>query len=459
MLQRDLATIAPQQLGRRRRLTWLIAALIVSVLVILGAMILPHTKLLPANLRQPNPPPFLKARSRDARWQQDVQYLANELPRLHVDAFHSITRAEFQAQVAALQTNIPDLNDDEIVLRLMALVASIGDGHTTLNYTAFYQGSVDGQGENGWHLYPLSIAWLEGNWYVVGTAATHAQFAGAQLLAIDDVPINGIFARVAAEVSADNDMQRRSGVAPLLVTAEVLHTLGITTQAEQARFRFMLPDGQPQESILEAVAPAMLHLQGLQLPAQEIPLALQNPERWYWYTPLPEDGALYFQYDVCGEMADQPFAEFSDELFEAVDHAELTRIVVDLRNNGGGDSAVLSPFLAGLAARPELNVYVLIGRRTFSSALMNAIELDQQANALLVGEATGGRPNHYGEVRSIKLPNSQIQVSYATKYFRMLPDADPPALEPELATPVTIANQITGYDAALTAALTALPIE
>jgi hypothetical protein len=53
------------------------------------------------------------------------------------------------------------------------------------------------------------------------------------------------------------------------------------------------------------------------------------------------------------------------------------------------------------------------------------------------------------------LPNSQLRVSYATKYFRMLPDADPPSLEPEIATPVTIVNQLAGHDAALTAALTA----
>lgn len=465
MLRREMATTTPQQRSQRQRLTWLIAVLGAIVVIIIGALLLPRTKLLPATLRQPNPPPFLKGRTRDARWQQDVKYLANELPRLHVNAFHTLSRTEFQAQVAALRDSIPDLTDDEIVLRLMALVAALGDGHTTLNYTAFYQGQGQDeaqgkeQGGEGWRLYPLSVAWMEGRWYVVGTDAAHANIRGAQLVTIDDVPIDGIFARVAAEVSADNEMQRRNGVAPLLVTAEVLHTLGITTQADQARFGVTLLDGQPQEVTLAAVAPGMLQLQGLQLPAQEIPLALQNPERWYWYTTLPNESALYFQYDVCAEMADQPFADFTNELFEAVDRAGLTRIVVDLRNNGGGDSAVLQPFLAELAARPTLEVYVLIGRRTFSSALMNAIELDQQADALLVGEATGGRPNHYGEVRSFRLPNSQIQVSYATRYFRMLPNDDPSSLEPERVTPVTIANQLSGFDAALTAALATPPAE
>jgi hypothetical protein len=199
----------------------------------------------------------------------------------------------------------------------------------------------------------------------------------------------------------------------------------------------------------------MLQLQSLQslLPPGELPLAQRNPERWYWFETLPEANALYFQYDVCAEMQDLPFADFTRSLFETVDSEGLDRIVIDLRNNGGGNSAVLHPFLEGLAERPDLDVFVLIGRRTFSSALMNAIELDQEANATLVGEPTGGRPNHYGEVRSFALPNSQLKISYSTKFFRELPDSDPPSLQPEIAAPPTLANQLAGHDAALAAAL------
>jgi hypothetical protein len=56
-------------------------------------------------------------------------------------------------------------------------------------------------------------------------------------------------------------------------------------------------------------------------------------------------------------------------------------------------------------------------------------------------------------VRSFQLPNSQLQVSYSTKHFRMLPDADPQSLEPEMATPLTVESLIAGQDAALDAAL------
>lgn len=451
MMRRERQLIPPAEAARRKRLLWIIAVVAAIVLVTLTATFLPRTALLPVTMRQPNPPPFLAARGRDARWRQDLKYLARELPRLHVDAFHDISQNDFRLLVNDLHASIPALNDDEVKLRLMALVAAIGDGHTALNYAPFYEG------EDAWRLFPLSVAWLEGGWYVLATQPEQAHLLGSKLIAINEVPIEGIFARVSAEVSADNDVQRRTNGAALMMTAEVLATLGIIENMESATFTFLLSDGQEVEMDFSPLLAEQLDLRGIQTPTQEVPLALRNPQHWYWFETLPEYNALYFQYDVCGEMMDLPFADFTDQLFAAVDKEEITRIIVDLRFNGGGDSSVLRPFLAALAERPHLEVYVLIGRRTFSSALMNAIELDQQVNAVLVGEPTGGRPNHFGEVRTITLPNSQLQVSYSTKHFRMLPDANPPSLEPEIAAPVTIDNQMTGYDAALTVALSHSP--
>jgi hypothetical protein len=434
---------------RRKRMVWLIAALGVLVVVIVLATLLPFTKWLPAPFRVVSPPPFLAARDRNARWQQDLGFLAKELPRLHVNAFHTTSKNDFEMRVAELDTAIPTLTDHQVVLRLMELVAQVGDGHTSLNFTSFYQG------EEPWRLYPLSVAWLEGAWYVMGAEEANAQLLGAQLVAIDNVPVDEVFGRIAPLLAADNDMQRVNTGGTLMVTAEVLTALGITEGEANATFSLRLVDGTQIEIVLLAVAPAMLQLQSLQslLPPGELPLAQRNPERWYWFETLPEANALYFQYDVCAEMQDLPFADFTRSLFETVDSEGLDRIVIDLRNNGGGNSAVLHPFLEGLAERPDLDVFVLIGRRTFSSALMNAIELDQEANATLVGEPTGGRPNHYGEVRSFALPNSQLKISYSTKFFRELPDSDPPSLQPEIAAPPTLANQLAGHDAALAAAL------
>jgi hypothetical protein len=52
----------------------------------------------------------------------------------------------------------------------------------------------------------------------------------------------------------------------------------------------------------------------------------------------------------------------------------------------------------------------------FTSGLLNAIDLRQKTNATFVGEATGGKPNHFGEVGNFRLPNSRLQVNYAKRF-------------------------------------------
>lgn len=51
----------------------------------------------------------------------------------------------------------------------------------------------------------------------------------------------------------------------------------------------------------------------------------------------------------------------------------------------------------------------LIGETTFSSAIINAVEL-QEMGAALVGDLTSGSVDHFGSVGSFRLPNSGLQV-------------------------------------------------
>jgi hypothetical protein len=96
---------------------------------------------------------------------------------------------------------------------------------------------------------------------------------------------------------------------------------------------------------------------------------------------------------------------------------------------------------------------VLIGRTTFSSAVLNALALED-LGATLVGEIAGGGPNHYGETQSFQLPATATQISYSTKYY---PHARHPGRElvPTIAVPWRAADHFAGKDAALEAALTA----
>jgi hypothetical protein len=56
----------------------------------------------------------------------------------------------------------------------------------------------------------------------------------------------------------------------------------------------------------------------------------------------------------------------------------VRKIVIDLRQNGGGDFNVGRKYLVDeVARRPKLPPYVVTSARTFSAALKNAIDFDR----------------------------------------------------------------------------------
>ncbi len=67
---------------------------------------------------------------------------------------------------------------------------------------------------------------------------------------------------------------------------------------------------------------------------------------------------------------------------------------------------------------------MITGPGTFSAAAVNALDMRNEANAILVGSPTGMRPNHYGEHAEFRLPNSGFRVSYSTYYHRFGADTD-----------------------------------
>ena len=65
-------------------------------------------------------------------------------------------------------------------------------------------------------------------------------------------------------------------------------------------------------------------------------------------------------------------------------------------------------------------LYVLIGRKTFSAAMTNAIDFAKSTEATLVGEPAGAAPNNWQEARRFNLPHSGLEVSVATRYYEFL---------------------------------------
>jgi C-terminal processing protease CtpA/Prc len=183
-----------------------------------------------------------------------------------------------------------------------------------------------------------------------------------------------------------------------------------------------------------------------------IPVSRQHPTDALWFTLLPDGETVYVnfrRYDTLGRDA--------RALFDFVDSSKAKRLVIDLRQNGGGDFKKGRRYLVErVKDRPQINakghLYVLIGRRTFSAALANAVDFRKDTQATLVGEPIGERPNSYSENDEMTLPHSKLIVSYSTRYYRFS-DEDVPAILPDVRIDPAWSDFKAGRDAALEWAL------
>jgi C-terminal processing protease CtpA/Prc len=171
---------------------------------------------------------------------------------------------------------------------------------------------------------------------------------------------------------------------------------------------------------------------------------------------------MYIWYYACADQKNGPtVGRWATAALETIDLDRPDRVIIDLRQNTGGNSALLDPFINLLAKRRKAlpgGVYALIGPRTFSSALLNAEKLKLVAGAVLVGSPTGGSPNHFGEVRHFTLPHSGLKVFYSTKRFGLPPGADAPdTLQPDVVVATSSTAYFAGQDPVLEAALSVKP--
>jgi len=395
-------------------------------------------------------------------WREDLRYLAEELPRRHANAFHQISFQTWANEVAALDDSIPALPDHVIIMRMTRLVALIGDAHTSLGWTS-QRYPV--------RRYPINLSNRADGLFVRDITAeetvtnridaNYLRALGARVVSIGGLDIEYVKERVKTLISTENEYWPKVILNNFLTIPEVLNALDIVPDMERVRYTVEYKGGHRVNLDLSPVNQSDLaqtkffNWPGLRRWTR--PLIFTRPDSLnYWYTYLEDKSVVYFRYHRCQEIPGQPFAGFAFELLSFLDSHMVDRLIIELRDNPGGNSGILDPFINAIRSRPLINqpgrLFVLINPGTFSSGMLNANTLKLRTNAILIGEPTGGKPNSYGEIQRFTLPYSGLSVTYSTRFFSLRTD-DPPALMPDVYVDYPWSDYEAGRDPVLETAL------
>ena len=384
------------------------------------------------------------AASPEAARQQDLDVLYQSLVRYHPDLFANTPESAFLARKAAIEARLASESDVDFVLDLQSLAALAGDSHTQVSMNAVAEQV---------RFYPVVVTWYDGRWYLTTAEQDHAALLGQEVTAVNGHSMAEVLEAFSALLSADNPVKLRRQYRQSCNVADLYEYAGLVPEGGALELAL----GNGQALVVEAVDAAALGgiaLARLSDRQAAAPVTAATDDL-YWSTALDDD-TYYIQYNACQEDPELPMETFADQVQTDLDAGDYSRLLVDLRNNGGGSDGVIWPLLAVLRQEMDSGVQVvgLIGEATFSSAVINAVEL-QEMGAVLVGEPASGSVDHFGSVGTFSLPNSGVRVGVSTKSIDLgtLLDADAgrtvESLEPDITVPQTLADTLAGRDTAV----------
>ncbi|HEX5824894.1 MAG TPA: hypothetical protein VFY18_10595 [Candidatus Limnocylindrales bacterium] len=381
-------------------------------------------------------------------WRADIDGLLTARESTHPDPWHGMARADWVAAADAVKARIPEMTDDQALVELVRLAAMPGwtgrDGHTGIFLTP----------GSGVHPYPIRVWRFSDGLVITAARAPYEELVGSRVTAIGGHPIDDVL-RLAEPLSPRDNPSTLLAFAPRYAgVSELLAGLGVIHRAGPATFSLVGRDGKTRDVTIEPITVeedmAWHSGQPLRLPPTDAPW-LRDQAKTLWWTYIADTQTLFVQYN----SVESGINAIADEILARVKEGDVTRVVVDLRHNGGGDNTTMGHFedvLRDPAIDRPGRLVVLIGRLTFSAAANFATDLEQSSKATFAGEAMGGSPNLYGDAREIALPYGGQSVYVASRYWqRSTADDQRVTIEPEIPAVLSSDDYFSGRDPVLQA--------
>lgn len=332
--------------------------------------------------------------------QLDIKEFQEKLEKIHPNPYRCISRNDFKN---LLYKNIEDIDTvKELGLNIMSVLAKLNDGHTYL------EPSIDVLGKKN---FIFGFRYFSNGYYLINSSKSLSNHLGHRLVGIEGFTVKDVEQKVKEFIPQENETSIHYYFSSIIREPFLLEYLGIKSE-EYITLHFKRDKKKisvkvnPEDYICKSVF--------LKDMVRDGDITLQERES-YWYTCFEDLNAFYFQYNDCAQRDDLKISE----IVRSIKDGNFQNIIIDLRNNRGGDSDVLNPLVRFLKeSKGIFKVFVLVGIDTYSSGIINLLELCTIDDVVSIGEIPHGNPTHYGEVVSFVLSNSKLKVFLSSKIFR-----------------------------------------
>lgn len=381
---------------------------------------------------------------------EDLKYLYETLKASHYDVYAYTSEQAFEETYQKIQKAIA--KDSLTVLEasnlMQPLVSNIKNGHTNL---LFPVQSYFEYAQNGGTIFPLELAFENGkalirkNW-----SANKAIEKGAEVLSINGMPIKDVLEKIYPQISAERPYFKHVMLEALSFPRYYWRVFG---RVDSFEVEIRSSDNPKTYQI-----PAIKVIEGYEMQRDEV---LGSPMSLKFYPKSAYLSPGSFSGD------EKQYRAFIDSAFVKIKERKVKNLIIDLRNNSGGEDAFSDYLLSYFANKPfqwsskftlktskllkeqfksdkdtsaywksilnhkdgeifEYNfekyapqpkakrfggkVYVLVNRQSHSQAAVTAAQIQDYKFGKIVGEETGDYPTLYASVFYYNLPNTAIRV-------------------------------------------------
>jgi hypothetical protein len=398
---------------------------------------------------------------REGVFKSDVVYLKRKLFQYHPNIHYKLEQKKIDQGLRSIKS-VGSQSPIYFALDLQKFLAKIGDAHTYVELNSVLDSNK---------LLPLTLYWFDDGVFILETDSSHRSFLGKRIKSINGIEINTVTDSLKKLVTHDNEAIVKDRTLKYIKYIQVLEYFKFVSSLDtQIAIECINENGMIEKSFFELVdsKTKMLGIISSKTPLYKEEIEnIRQLKAIFWDKYLPDSNIYYIQYNKCTSREIEyslgneslaitlpSFQIFLERIMQTVNNNFVDKLIIDFRfNNGGyafqGDSLVNKIKSSYINRRGKL--YIIVGRRTFSSAISNVIKFKEQTNAIIVGEETSGKPYYFGSTITFELPMSKIQIRCATQINTPNTDDRYDTVTPDVSPQYNFIDYITGVDPYLNA--------
>lgn len=378
-------------------------------------------------------------------WKEDVLFLKQLMLEKHPKIESLISLKELDKEFNNLLVNLGNWSDNKIKTEIMRMVTIINDGHSI----------VPPQPAINFHTLPIVIHNFEDGVFIIDSGEPYLHLRNTKILSIGNLRIDKLFSKLKPFIGAENEGNKWDRFPLYAGLTELLYEIGVSKSPTEVEITYS-KNGENHKEIIKGTPFYQWYYFYLAPNRKNNPLPYEHRmlNNSYWFNYDKTAQSLYVNVNNMKDQSSESLANFAIRLSKFADNNQINKVILDIRNNRGGDNNKSRMLANSIRENKNLNQYgklfVLTSQRTFSAAVNLATLLENQTKAIFVGQPTGQGPTQFGDPRGFTLPNSNIYVFLSSlKWQGSLPQDKRQSIYPDFTVTYTFKDYLSGKDPAL----------